>query len=64
MYQGGSAQVRFQPRIGQLMAAAAGNIVSVFDVENDRLTHSFQVCVMNFSMPTILNIPYLLSDFL
>ncbi|KAF3457670.1 hypothetical protein FNV43_RR02328 [Rhamnella rubrinervis] len=40
--KGGSAQVRFQPRIGHLMAAAAGNIVSIFDVENDRQTHSLQ----------------------
>ncbi|XP_048333621.1 transcriptional corepressor LEUNIG_HOMOLOG isoform X1 [Ziziphus jujuba] len=40
--KGASAQVRFQPRIGQLMAAAAGNILSVFDVEKDRRTHAFQ----------------------
>lgn len=40
--KGGSAQVRFQPRIGQFMAAAAGSIISIFDIENDRQTHSFQ----------------------
>ncbi|PIA40164.1 hypothetical protein AQUCO_02500100v1 [Aquilegia coerulea] len=40
--KGGSAQVRFQPRIGQLLAAASDNIVSVFDVETDRQTHSLQ----------------------
>ncbi|KAM1142549.1 hypothetical protein ACFX1X_031888 [Malus domestica] len=37
---GGSAQVRFQPRIGQLLAAASGNVVSIFDAETDRQTHS------------------------
>ncbi|CAN1242676.1 Transcriptional corepressor LEUNIG_HOMOLOG [Linum perenne] len=40
--KGGTAQVRFQPRTGQLLAAAAENIVSVFDVETDRLTHSLK----------------------
>ncbi|GAV59020.1 WD40 domain-containing protein/LisH domain-containing protein [Cephalotus follicularis] len=40
--QGGSAQVRFQPRIGQLLAAAADTVVSIFDVETDRQTHSFK----------------------
>ncbi|KAG6731247.1 hypothetical protein I3842_01G120000 [Carya illinoinensis] len=40
--KGGSTQVRFQPRIGQLLAAAAENVVSIFDVEADRQTHSLQ----------------------
>ncbi|KAF5193116.1 Transcriptional corepressor leunig [Thalictrum thalictroides] len=40
--KGGSAQVRFQPRIGQLLAAATENIVSIFDVDTDRQTHSLQ----------------------
>ncbi|XP_042517297.1 transcriptional corepressor LEUNIG_HOMOLOG-like isoform X2 [Macadamia integrifolia] len=40
--KGGVAQVRFQPRIGQLLAAAADSIVSIFDVESDRQTHSLQ----------------------
>ncbi|KAF9610955.1 hypothetical protein IFM89_025988 [Coptis chinensis] len=40
--KGGSAQVRFQPRTGQLLAAAAENIVSIFDVETDRQTHALQ----------------------
>ncbi|KAK4585732.1 hypothetical protein RGQ29_023098 [Quercus rubra] len=39
---GGSAQVRFQPRIGQLLAAAAEKVVSIFDVETDRQTHSLR----------------------
>ncbi|KAB1213695.1 Transcriptional corepressor LEUNIG [Morella rubra] len=42
LYPGGSTQVRFQPRIGQLLAAAADNVVSIFDVETDRQTHSLQ----------------------
>lgn len=41
--QGGSAQVRFQPRIGQFLAAAAGNVVSLYDVETDRPVQSLQV---------------------
>ncbi|KAG8658437.1 transcriptional corepressor LEUNIG_HOMOLOG isoform X1 [Manihot esculenta] len=40
--KGGTAQVRFQPRIGHLLAAAAENVVSIFDVETDRQTHSLQ----------------------
>ncbi|KAH7862851.1 hypothetical protein Vadar_010252 [Vaccinium darrowii] len=40
--QGGSAHVRFQPRIGHLLAAASDKVVSVFDVETDRQTHAFQ----------------------
>ncbi|CAA0833437.1 LEUNIG_homolog [Striga hermonthica] len=40
--QGGSAQVRFQPINGHLLAAASDKVVSIFDVENDRQTHSFQ----------------------
>ncbi|KAD3338411.1 hypothetical protein E3N88_33932 [Mikania micrantha] len=38
----GNAQVRFQPVTGHLLAAASDKIVSIFDVENDRQTHSFQ----------------------
>jgi hypothetical protein len=41
--QGGSTQVRFQPRSGHLLAAASSNVVSVFDVETDRQMHSLQV---------------------
>ncbi|KAM1346215.1 hypothetical protein PS2_035258 [Malus domestica] len=40
--KGGTAQVRFQPRTGQLLAAASDKMVSIFDVETDRQTHSFQ----------------------
>ncbi|CDP03866.1 unnamed protein product [Coffea canephora] len=40
--QGGSAQVRFQPITGHLLAAASDKVVTIYDVENDRQTHSFQ----------------------
>lgn len=41
--QGGSSQVRFQPISGRLLAAASDKVVSIFDVETDMQTHSFQV---------------------
>ena len=41
--QGGSTQVRFQPRLGHLLAAASGSVVSLFDVETDRQMHTLQV---------------------
>ncbi|KAG8640325.1 transcriptional corepressor LEUNIG_HOMOLOG isoform X2 [Manihot esculenta] len=40
--KGGTAQVRFQPRIGHLLAAASDKVVSIFDVETDRQTFTFQ----------------------
>ncbi|KAJ4728500.1 Transcriptional corepressor LEUNIG [Melia azedarach] len=40
--KGGTAQVRFQPRIGHLLAAASDKLVSIFDIETDRQTHSLQ----------------------
>ncbi|KAL7583454.1 hypothetical protein Lser_V15G41930 [Lactuca serriola] len=40
--KGGSAQVRFQPGSGQLLASASDKVVSIFDVETDRQTHSLQ----------------------
>ncbi|KAE8731878.1 Transcriptional corepressor LEUNIG [Hibiscus syriacus] len=40
--QGGSTNVRFQPRIGQFLAAASDNVVSIFDVETDRRTQLLQ----------------------
>ncbi|KAK7279000.1 hypothetical protein RJT34_24041 [Clitoria ternatea] len=42
VFKGGSTQVRFQPRIGHLLAAASGNVVSLFDVETDRQMHTLQ----------------------
>ncbi|XP_010936000.1 transcriptional corepressor LEUNIG_HOMOLOG isoform X1 [Elaeis guineensis] len=40
--KGGTVQVRFQPNIGQYLAAAAENVVSIFDVETDRKIYTFQ----------------------
>ncbi|XP_077210996.1 transcriptional corepressor LEUNIG_HOMOLOG-like [Tasmannia lanceolata] len=40
--EGGSAQVRFQPRVGQLLAAAAENVISILDVRTDQLHLSLQ----------------------
>ncbi|KAK8946680.1 Transcriptional corepressor LEUNIG [Platanthera zijinensis] len=40
--KGATAQVRFQPRIGQLLAAAAENVVNIFDLETDRKTRTLQ----------------------
>ncbi|KAE8695565.1 Transcriptional corepressor LEUNIG [Hibiscus syriacus] len=37
-----NTNVRFQPRIGQFLAAAADNVVSIFDVETDRRTQLLQ----------------------
>lgn len=48
--------MRFQPRIGQLMAAAAGHMVSIFDVENDTQIHSLPVCAMNANVLVVLNV--------
>ncbi|KAK9088079.1 hypothetical protein Syun_030473 [Stephania yunnanensis] len=42
VFKGASALVRFQPRIGQLMAGATENVVSIFDVESDTVVHSLQ----------------------
>lgn len=41
--KGGTTQVRFQPRLGHLLAAAANNMVAIFDVETDRQTHLLKV---------------------
>ncbi|XP_048131686.1 transcriptional corepressor LEUNIG_HOMOLOG-like isoform X2 [Rhodamnia argentea] len=40
--KGGTAQVRFQPRVGQLLAAASDKVVTIFDVETDRPIHSLR----------------------
>ncbi|KAH1228746.1 Transcriptional corepressor LEUNIG-like [Glycine max] len=42
VFKGGSTQVRFQPRLGHLLAAASGSVVSLFDVETDRQMHTLQ----------------------
>lgn len=43
MIQGGTSQVRFQPRLGRYLAAAAENVVSILDVETQACCHSLQV---------------------
>ncbi|XP_020112920.1 transcriptional corepressor LEUNIG_HOMOLOG isoform X2 [Ananas comosus] len=40
--KGGTVQVRFQPNIGQFLAAAAENVVSIFDIEPDRKRYTLQ----------------------
>ncbi|CAN6486218.1 unnamed protein product [Victoria cruziana] len=40
--QGATAQVRFQPRVGQFLAAATENLVSIFDFESERKIHALQ----------------------
>jgi hypothetical protein len=40
------AQMRFQPRAGKYLAAAAENVVSILDVETQACRHSLQVSLM------------------
>eukprot|EP00252_Welwitschia_mirabilis_P003196 TRINITY_DN1328_c0_g1_i2.p1 TRINITY_DN1328_c0_g1~~TRINITY_DN1328_c0_g1_i2.p1 ORF type:complete len:882 (+),score=232.53 TRINITY_DN1328_c0_g1_i2:548-3193(+) len=42
MFKGGMKQVRFQSHTGRLLAAAAENIVSIFDAETDNCLHSLK----------------------
>ncbi|XP_052206576.1 transcriptional corepressor LEUNIG-like [Diospyros lotus] len=42
VFKGGTAQVRFQPRLGRYLAAAAENVVSILDVETQACRHSLQ----------------------
>ncbi|GKV42047.1 hypothetical protein SLEP1_g49501 [Rubroshorea leprosula] len=42
VFKGGTAQLRFQPRLGKYLAAAAENVVSILDVETQILRHSLQ----------------------
>ncbi|XP_057505079.1 transcriptional corepressor LEUNIG-like isoform X2 [Actinidia eriantha] len=42
VFKGGTAQVRFQPRLGRFLAAAADNVVSILDVETQACRHSLQ----------------------
>lgn len=41
--QGGATQVRFQPRLGRMLAAATENFVSIFDVETQVCRLKLQV---------------------
>ncbi|KDP46170.1 hypothetical protein JCGZ_06681 [Jatropha curcas] len=40
--KGGTAQIRFQPRLGRYLAAANENVVNIFDVETQARVSSFQ----------------------
>ncbi|URE06665.1 LisH [Musa troglodytarum] len=40
--KGATVQVRFQPRSGQFLAAAAENVISIFDVETHTTTRTLQ----------------------
>ncbi|KAF9613008.1 hypothetical protein IFM89_004862 [Coptis chinensis] len=42
VFKGGATQMRFQPRLGRYLAAAAGNVVSILDVETQVCCHSLQ----------------------
>jgi hypothetical protein len=43
VFKGGMTQMRFQPRQGRLLAAAAENVVSIYDVESETCVHTLQV---------------------
>nr|AFK43876.1 unknown [Lotus japonicus] len=40
--KGGTTKMRFQPRLGRYLAAAAGNIVSILDVETQACRYSLK----------------------
>ncbi|MCI01467.1 transcriptional corepressor LEUNIG-like, partial [Trifolium medium] len=40
--KGGTAQMRFQPRLGRFLAAAAENVVSILDVETQACRYSLK----------------------
>ncbi|GER46914.1 WD-repeat protein [Striga asiatica] len=42
VFKGGSVQVRFQPRLGRYLAAAAENVVSILDAETNACRHSLK----------------------
>ncbi|CAH9122193.1 unnamed protein product [Cuscuta epithymum] len=42
VFEGGTTRVRFQPRLGRFIAAAAENVVSIFDVETQSRRHSLK----------------------
>ncbi|XP_048225963.1 transcriptional corepressor LEUNIG isoform X5 [Ricinus communis] len=46
VYKGGSAMIRFQPRLGRYVAAAEENVVSVLDVETQACLRSLQSLVI------------------
>ncbi|KAL5975636.1 hypothetical protein ACLOJK_019962, partial [Asimina triloba] len=42
VFKGGTSQMRFQPRLGRYLAAAAENVVSILDVETQACRHFLQ----------------------
>uniref|UniRef100_A0A1D1YR16 Transcriptional corepressor LEUNIG n=1 Tax=Anthurium amnicola TaxID=1678845 RepID=A0A1D1YR16_9ARAE len=40
--KGAMGQLRFQPRVGQFLAASTDNLVSIFDIEADKKIHTLQ----------------------
>ncbi|XP_064972663.1 transcriptional corepressor LEUNIG isoform X2 [Musa acuminata AAA Group] len=42
VFKGGTTQMRFQPRTGRCLAAAAENVVSILDVETQACLHQLQ----------------------
>ncbi|KAG8375504.1 hypothetical protein BUALT_Bualt10G0106700 [Buddleja alternifolia] len=42
VFKGGTVQVRFQPRVGRYLAAAAENVVSILDAETQACRHSLK----------------------
>ncbi|XP_075506104.1 transcriptional corepressor LEUNIG-like isoform X1 [Primulina tabacum] len=42
VFKGGTARVRFQPRFGRYLAAAAENVVSILDAETQACRHSLK----------------------
>ncbi|TXG61336.1 hypothetical protein EZV62_012699 [Acer yangbiense] len=42
VFKGGATQLRFQPRLGRILAAAADNFVSILDVETQVCRHKLQ----------------------
>ncbi|QHO11767.1 Transcriptional corepressor LEUNIG [Arachis hypogaea] len=43
VFKGGITQMRFQPRLGRYLAAAAENVVSILDVETQGCRYSLKV---------------------
>lgn len=52
--------MRFQPRTGQTLAAASDKVVSIFDVETDRQTYSFQVLTMRYCIYLVIEVEELI----
>lgn len=47
LFQGGTTQMRFQPRQGKYLAAAGENLISILDVETQAMHSSLQVIFLD-----------------